>query len=168
MHDAAFAPPAPGRDVSTEILPVRHALTHEREDAQTCPDATMRMLIVDDDVTNGAVMKRMAMKVFGGDIDVETSAFGAVKACHERRYDLIVTDYIMPELNGLNLVSILRGFEEYKTTPILMASGSTDPTHFNRLVKHGLDCFITKPIDAEQFRKKIEYFLSKRPSTFAA
>jgi PleD family two-component response regulator len=128
----------------------------------------MRMLIVDDDVTNCAVMKRMAMKVFGGEIDIETSAFTAVKACHEKRYDIIVTDYMMPELNGLNMVSILRGFEEYKDTPIIMASGSTDPTHFNRLVRHGLDCFITKPINAEQFRKKIEFFLSKRPSTFAA
>jgi PleD family two-component response regulator len=129
---------------------------------------SMRMLIVDDDITNGAVMKRMAMKVFGGEIDVETSAFGAVKACHERRYDIIVTDYMMPELNGLSLVSILRRFEEYKNVPIIMASGSTDPMQFNRLVKHGLDCFISKPIDAEQFRKKIEHFLSKRPSTFAA
>jgi putative two-component system response regulator len=127
----------------------------------------MRMLIVDDDVANGAVMKRMAMKVFGGEIDIETSAFTAVKACHEKRYDIIVTDYMMPELNGLNFVSIVRGFEEYKDTPIIMASGSTDPTHFNRIVRHGLDCFITKPLDAEQFRKKIEFFLSKRTSTFA-
>jgi CheY-like chemotaxis protein len=128
----------------------------------------MRMLIVDDDVTNGAVMKRMAMKVFGGEIDVETSGFGAVRACHEKCYDIIVTDYMMPELNGLNLVSIVRGFEEYRDIPIIMASGSTDPMHFNRLVRHGLDCFISKPINAEQFRRKIEYFLSKRPSTFAA
>jgi PleD family two-component response regulator len=136
-----------------------------RSHARMCP---MRMLIVDDDVTNGAVMKRMAMKVFGGEIDVETSAFVAVKACHEKRYDIIVTDYMMPELNGLNFVSIVRGFEEYQDTPIIMASGSTDPMHFNRLVRHGLDCFISKPINTEQFRKKIEYFLSKRPSTFAA
>jgi CheY-like chemotaxis protein len=153
---------------SPEILRVHRLPMYKRKAAQSCWKCPMQMLIVDDDVTNGAVMKRIAMKVFGGEIDVETSAFAAVKACHEKRYDLIVTDYMMPELNGLNMVSILRGFEEYKDTPIIMASGSTDPTHFNRLVRHGLDCFITKPIDAGQFRKKIEFFLSKRPSTFAA
>jgi CheY-like chemotaxis protein len=136
-----------------------------RSHARMC---LMRMLIVDDDVTNCAVMKRMAMKVFGGEIDIETSSFAAVKACHEKRYDIIVTDYMMPELNGLNFVSIIRGFEEYRDTPIIMASGSTDPIQFNRLVRHGLDCFITKPINAEQFRKKIEFYISKRPSTFAA
>ena len=128
----------------------------------------MRMLIVDDEMTNCVVMKRIAMKVFGGEIDIDTSGFGAVKACHEKRYDIIVTDYMMPELNGLNFASIVRGFEEYKDTPIIMASGSTDPMHFNRLVRHGLDCFIAKPINSEQFRKKIEYFISKRPSAFAA
>lgn len=128
----------------------------------------MRMLIVDDEMTNCAVMKRMAMKVFGGEIDIETSGFAAVKACHEKRYDIIVTDYMMPELNGLNLTRILRGFEEYRDVPIIMASGSTDPMQYNRLAKHGLDCFIAKPIDSGQFRKKIEYFLSRRPSAFAA
>lgn len=150
-----------------KLLPahrVRSCMQRSGSHARMC---LMRMLIVDDDMTNGAVMKRMAMKVFGGEIDVETSAFAAVKACHEKCYDLIVTDYMMPELNGLNFVSIVRGFEEYKDIPIIMASGSTDPMHFNRLVRHGLDCFITKPINTEQFRKKIEHFLSKRPSTFA-
>lgn len=153
---------------SPRALPIA---AHTEVCARLCSHAgmrLMRMLIIDDDVTNGAVMKRMAMKVFGGDIDVETSGFAAVKACHERQYDIIVTDYMMPELNGLNFVSIVRGFEEYADVPIIMASGSTDPMHFNRLVRHGLDCFISKPIDTEQFRKKIEFFLARRPSTFAA
>jgi CheY-like chemotaxis protein len=168
MHDADFAPPAPGRDVP-DNRPVRHAcVTAGLWPRGHARMRQMRMLIVDDEMTNCVVMKRMAMKVFGGDIDIETSGFAAVKACHERRYDIIVTDYMMPELNGLNLSSILRGFEEYKDVPIIMASGSTDPTQFNRLVRHGLDCFIAKPINSEQFRKKIAHFLSKRPSAFAA
>ena len=82
----------------------------------------MRMLIVDDEMTNCVVMKRMAMKVFGGEIDIETSGFGAVKACHEKRYDIIVTDYMMPELNGLDM--LLELTREFLRAKVIAISGA--------------------------------------------
>ncbi len=128
----------------------------------------MRMLIVDDVMTNCAVLKRMAMRVFGGDIDIETSSLAAIKACHERTYDIIITDYMMPDLDGIGMVSVLRSFDEYKRTPIIMTSACTDPVVLNKSKRLGVDDFMTKPINAEQFRTKISHYLSMRPSAFAA
>jgi putative two-component system response regulator len=128
----------------------------------------MRMLIVDDVEANCAVLKRMAMKVFGGDIDIETSACGAIKACHERQYDIIITDYMMPEMDGLAFVIIVRSFDEYKRTPIIMTSACSDPSLYGRAARVGVDDFMNKPINTEQFRKKITHYLSLRPSSYAA
>jgi PleD family two-component response regulator len=128
----------------------------------------MRMLIVDDVMANCAVLKRIAMKVFGGEIDIETSSLAAIKACHERCYDIIVTDYMMPELDGISMVSVLRSFDEYKHVPIIMTSGCSDPSTPHRSMRRGVDDFISKPINAEQFRNKISHYLSVRPNAYAA
>ncbi len=128
----------------------------------------MRMLIVDDVMTNAAVLKRMAMRVFGGDIDIETSSMAAINACHERKYDLIITDYNMPDLDGISMVSILRYFDEYKRTPILMTSAYSDPAIISKAMRLGINDFISKPVHTEHFRNRIQYYLSQRPSAYAA
>lgn len=128
----------------------------------------MRMLIVDDVMTNCAVLKRMAMRAFGGEIDIATSSLEAIKACHERNYDIIITDYRMPVLDGIGMVSVLRSFDEYRLTPIIMTSSCADPVVFNKSMRHGVDDFIVKPINADQFRKKISHYLSLRPNSYAA
>ncbi|MGB8819095.1 MAG: response regulator [Rhizobiaceae bacterium] len=128
----------------------------------------MRMLIVDDVMTNCAVLKRMAMRVFGGEIDIETCSMAAIKACHERTYDIIITDYMMPALDGIGMVSVLRCFDEYKRTPIIMTSACADPAVLIRSMRHGVDDYILKPINADQFRSKITHHLSLRPNAYAA
>jgi PleD family two-component response regulator len=128
----------------------------------------MRMLIVDDVMTNCAVLKRMAMRVFGGEIDIETCPLAAIKACHERVYDIIVTDYMMPGLDGISMVSVLRRFDEYCRTPIIMTSACTDHAVLMKSLRHGVDDFIAKPVDAAQFRARITHHLSIRPNAYAA
>lgn len=128
----------------------------------------MRMIIVDEVMTNCIVMKRMAMKVFGGEIDLETSPLAAVHAMRERTYDIIVTGYKMPEMDGSCLVALVRSIDENRRTPVIMTSSCLEPAVRARLAGHGVDAFVAKPINAEQFRQKIFHYLSIRPSVFAA
>lgn len=116
----------------------------------------MKMLIVDDVMTNSAIMKRMAMRVFDGEIDLVVSASEAVEACKTNLYDLIVTDYMMPEVDGLELVAIIRQLDGHKQTPIIMASACHEPQLLNKAKAVGINNFIAKPIDMETFRKMID------------
>ena len=128
----------------------------------------MRILIVDDVEANGAIMKRLAMKVFGGEICIATSGITAVRACHEAFHDLIITDYMMPDIDGLAMVSIVRSFTEYRRVPIIMTSADHDVALLSRASRAGVDDFLPKPINSEMFRKKIVHYLSMRPTSFAA
>ena len=128
----------------------------------------MRMIIVDDVMTNCIVMKRMAMKVFGGDIDLETSPLTAVKTIQDRSYDIIVSSYKMPEIDGLGLVSMIRKFDEHRRTPVIMTSSCLEPSVRSKLIRHGVEAFVARPINADQFRAKIAHYLSIRPSSYAA
>ncbi len=112
----------------------------------------MRMLIVDDVVTNCAVMKRMAMRVFEGEIDTVTSPASAILACRENTYDIVVTDYMMPEIDGISMVSIIRDIDDYKDVPIIMTSASPSPWLPTVSKENGIDEFITKPINMADFR----------------
>jgi PleD family two-component response regulator len=128
----------------------------------------MRMLVVDDVMTNCIVIKRTAMKVFGGEIDIETSPLTAIKACHEKSYDIVVVDYYMPDMNGIEFVNVLRNFEEYRLTPIIMATSCRDSVTYNKSIRCGIDDFILKPLDFHQFRSKISFLLSNKARSFAA
>lgn len=127
----------------------------------------MRILVVDDVEANGAIMKRLAMKVFGGEIVIANSGIKAVQCCHEGLYDLIITDFMMPDLDGLSFISIIRSFAEYKRVPVIMTSADHDPALLSRAAKAGVDDFLPKPINSEMFRKKITHYLSMRPTAYA-
>ena len=171
QHDVHPAPSANCRNVIKKIqapniargpIPQREVALKKSQGMQ------MKMLIVDDVMTNAAVLKRMAMRVFGGDIDIETSSISAINACHERKYDLIITDYHMADLDGISMVNIIRLFFEYKNTPILMISSCSDPAVISKAMRLGINDFMPKPVHSEHFRNKIQYHLSQRPSTYAA
>lgn len=131
-------------------------------------EAGMRILIVDDVEANSAILKRLAMKVFGGEIVIANSGSSAVKCCHEEFFDLIITDFMMPDIDGLQMVNIIRGFTEYARVPVIMMSADHDPAILSRASKAGINDFLTKPINSEMFRKKIVHYLSMRPTPYAA
>jgi putative two-component system response regulator len=118
----------------------------------------MKMLIVDDVMTNSAIMKRMAMRVFNGEIDIVSSGHEALQACEAKNYDIIVTDYMMPDMDGLKLVALLRHMDAHEGTPIIMASACHEPQLLQTAKAVGVTSFIAKPIPMDIFRNMIDRF----------
>ena len=83
----------------------------------------MRILIVDDVEANGAIMKRLAMKDFGGEIAIAGSGVAGIRACHETFHDLIITDYMMPVMNGVEFALSIRS-RVSENLPIILMSGA--------------------------------------------
>jgi len=76
--------------------------------------------------------------------------------------DLFLLDYKMPVLDGFELVSIIRGFEEHKTTPIIYLTASGAPDHVSTALSLGACDYIVKPFMAENLRGKIIKHLNKK------
>lgn len=74
------------------------------------------------------------------------------------RPDLLVTDYMMPHMDGLQLIAAIRGDEQLAGLPVLLMSSALPP-HLDgaRLA----DDFIDKPFDYEQLRRRIERLLAR-------
>lgn len=128
----------------------------------------MRMMILDEAMTHCIVMRRMAMRVFGGDMDMETSPHVALGLIGQRPYDLIVSGYRMGGMDALQFVDLVRALDEHRRTPIIITSACLEPSVRARLMTRGVESFIARPIDADRFREVIHYYLSIRPNAFAA
>ena len=73
--------------------------------------------------------------------------------------DLIITDINMPQLNGLDMISLIR--ENDKNVPIILFSAYSDIEYFKRSVQLGVDGYLLKPLNVEQFLELIHKVVEK-------
>ena len=107
------------------------------------------ILIVDDDE-----MVRMALsellKPEGYEIDSVGSAKEALDKINEKRYDLLILDIIMPEMNGLELCKKVRAREDYNEIPIIFLTAKSREDDRTLGIEAGANLFLSKPISPQK------------------
>ena len=76
--------------------------------------------------------------------------------------DLFLLDYQMPEMNGFELIPIIRRFKELKETPIIFLTSEGTVDNFTAAIGLGACDFIVKPFHPEQLREKVAKHIVKR------
>jgi len=71
-------------------------------------------------------------------------------------FDLLMTDWNMPNMNGLELVSAVRAEEKLKSIPILMVTTRNMKEDIVTAIKSGVNGYIVKPFDAKTLNAKIQ------------
>ena len=126
----------------------------------------MKVVIVDDTHINLVLMSRLIEKLE----DVETVAFqsahDALAFCRENPYDLLILDYMMPDLNGLDFMACLGGSARDRA-PVLMVTASQDIEIRHRALENGANDFLIKPIDKVEFLARTRNMLELRRATNA-
>ncbi|CAN5362657.1 response regulator [soil metagenome] len=69
--------------------------------------------------------------------------------------DLILLDLNLPKKNGLEVLAEIKGSDEFKMIPVVMLTTSSSKTDIAESYKRDVNCFITKPLDADSFLKVI-------------
>jgi CheY-like chemotaxis protein len=64
-----------------------------------------------------------------------------------KQHDLVITDLVMPVMNGFELLENIRNSQELKDTRVIVSSASGSPSHQQRALTQGSNGFLTKPID---------------------
>jgi len=82
-------------------------------------------------------------------IDTAVDGEQAYAKIELKEYDLIITDINMPKLNGIELIQKVRAVDAY--IPILILSAYDDKDYFIQSIKYGVDGYILKPVELEQF-----------------
>ncbi len=76
-------------------------------------------------------------------------------------FDLVITDWSMPEMDGIEFVKTLRARPDGERIPVLMTSSNNMPTDIASATKAGVNGYIVKPFELEAFQKKIREVLSQ-------
>ena len=138
LHDAiqrAMGPPPVAPPVAAPPSP---GASHSRG----------RLLIVEDNAINQAVAKGMAAKL-GFDCDVAGNGVEALHALARRRYDAVLMDCQMPEMDGFEATAeIRRGPAPTNCVPIVAMTASALVQDRDRCLAAGMDDYLAKPIKA--------------------
>jgi len=88
-----------------------------------------------------------------------SSGFEALKQLPRGRFDLIITDINMPDINGLELISFIRNNPEYSHIPLIVVTTESSPRDREKGIALGADEYLVKPIDSNQFQDLIMKYL---------
>ena len=99
-----------------------------------------RILIVDDN-SMGLVARRTVLEELGHQVHTCSTAEDALEACGKQRFDVVVTDYKMPNMDGVEFIRELR--KHHPTVPVILISGFTDALGLNES-STGADAVIQK------------------------
>ncbi|WP_052700507.1 response regulator [Methylocucumis oryzae] len=108
------------------------------------------MLIVDDISENRSVLVDF-MTNLGFETTEAVNGREAITVAEQVIPDFIIMDIVMPALNGLDACRQLRQNPLFKTTPIIGISASTAPEQAKESRSAGMDAFISKPVDFNEF-----------------
>jgi len=116
----------------------------------------LKVLIVDDSVVMRNTMKAVfaQMKV---DCDFIEAVDGtdALLQLAQEPVELVLLDWNMPKLSGLEFTQKIRSVEKFKDLPIIMVTGNTTRDNVIEAVKSGVTDYVTKPINASNFIEKL-------------
>lgn len=124
----------------------------------------MKILIAEDEFVSRKLLNTILAPL--GEVDIAANgneAFKAVKLAFENddSYDLICLDIMMPEVDGIMALKMIRQLEAEKgvnsetRSKIFMISAVSQKDHVLATVKAGCDCFLVKPIDKNRLYDEI-------------
>jgi diguanylate cyclase (GGDEF)-like protein len=121
-----------------------------------------RVLVAEDNRTNQMVAGGM-LAMNGCDCVFAANGREAVEAARRARFDLILMDCSMPEMDGYEATAHIRTFEEPfgRRTPIVAMTANTQQGDAEKCLAAGMDDYLAKPITLVELRHKLERWLSK-------
>lgn len=129
---------------------------------QTQPSLShCRLLVVDDNATNRLILQKHASS-WGMSVSAAASGEEALQRLGEERFDLMILDMQMPEMDGLTLAQEIRKRPSAAQTPLIMLTSlGRKPEGAENL---GFSAFLSKPIKPSQLYNSVCEALAKRPS----
>lgn len=119
----------------------------------------LRVLLVDDSSTARQFIKRILTGLGIERIDEATNGIEAIKLIKDNFYDLLLTDYNMPEMNGQELVDYIRKHSEQKSVPILMISSENNQSRLAAIQQSGVSALCNKQMDSALIKGLLESIL---------
>jgi two-component system sensor histidine kinase BarA len=122
---------------------------------KTPPPAAKKVLLVDDNLVNLKLASEL-IRLWGHQVRETEHGEQAFEIYQHEKFDLIILDIQMPDIDGVSLLQMMRESNPDDTTPIVALTANVLNREANRLLELGFDYFLGKPIDEVKFRGLLE------------
>jgi signal transduction histidine kinase/DNA-binding response OmpR family regulator len=121
---------------------------------------TRRVLIVEDSATQAAALA-LLLEHSGYETVIARRADRALQLLERERVDLVLSDVVMPGMDGYELCREVKRRPEWKDIPVVLLTSLTDPLAIVRGLASGADHYVTKPYDAEGLLARVRFVLDR-------
>ncbi len=115
-----------------------------------------RRALVVDDVVDVTDMLAVLLTDAGYDVVTASSALGALEIAGHDRFDVVISDIGMPEMNGYQLARALRAIPGYADVPLVAVTGYSMFNDREESLRSGFTAHMTKPIDPRELLNLID------------
>lgn len=119
----------------------------------------MKVLVVDDSPTMRRIVTNSLKRIGYKDVVEGENGVEGIDQLKQGGVEFIITDWNMPEMNGLEFVKAVRGSDEWGSLPILMVTTRSVQTDVIDAMKAGVNSYIVKPFTPPVLKEKIESIL---------
>lgn len=113
------------------------------------------VLVIEDEPTILFAFQETVLRKGFTCVSARDGREGLAKA-RELNPDLIITDIVMPKLDGLSLCAALKGDPAYSHIPIIVVTARSQYSDYLAVMEAGADAFIEKPFKLEDLRREID------------
>lgn len=125
------------------------------------PDADQTLLVVDDNEANRDILSRR-LERSGFTVLVAADGPSALDIVERSRVDLVLLDIMMPGMNGIDVLKVLRATHSAAELPVIMATAKTDSEDVVEALTLGANDYVTKPIDFPVVLARVQAHLRTR------
>jgi len=126
--------------------------------------ATPTLLYVDDERLLHGVLERLFAR-HGIDVVTSSSAVEAVELLKKQKFDMVITDFKMPEMDGLELLAHVR--EHYPDTQVMMITAHANIQHAVGVLREGAIDYLPKPFSTSALLERVQEHLKSKEHTAA-
>lgn len=115
-----------------------------------------RILIAEDDMFSRKICYKLIGKMGHIPICSPDGKHAYQTLLSDNSIDILITDIMMPEMDGRALINVVRGTSNFSNLPIIIMSAVVSLTDISAFIKQGADFFLPKPIDNDNLIEYVE------------
>ncbi|MBJ7555948.1 response regulator [Marinomonas spartinae] len=157
---AILPKPFSKRDLQRAIYSAVDLIAEEEIDLELFDPRTLRVLVVDDSKMARKHVSRTLNTMGIEQIQLAENGRQAIEKLNTEEFDLIVTDYNMPEMDGKELTDAVRQNPAIAHIPILMVSSNSEDSQLSNIAQEGVDAICGKPFEPGTVRQLLAQILN--------
>ncbi|MGC9120794.1 MAG: chemotaxis response regulator CheY [Sulfurihydrogenibium sp.] len=115
-----------------------------------------KILTVDDMATMRKIIKSLLNQLGYNNVDEAENGKEALSKLRQQKYDLVLLDWNMPEMDGITLLQEIRKDPNLKDIPVIMVTAEAKKENVLLAVQSGANNYIVKPFTAETLKEKMD------------